>query len=180
MRHLGWLVLTALCLVLSPGRPRAAEVQPTQATQQTPITISSDSLEINRKARIAVYKGNVVATDKGRGLTILANQIEFFFDDAMQEVERAAATGNVRLTYGERRGTADQAEYYPAESRALLLGHPRVWQNSDVVTGCRITLLLREDRSQVDACEGERVNAVLYPKQGQGPAEQLRGTAPRR
>ncbi len=177
MRRLGWLLLTGLLLAFGSGRAWAADVQP---TQQTPITISSDSLEINRKARLAVYKGNVVASDKGRGLTILANQIEFFFDDAMEEVQRAVATGNVRLSYGDRRGSAEQAEYYPLENRAVLLGHPRVWQNDDVVTGCRISLLLRDDRSQVDACEGERVNAVLYPKRGQGPAEQPRGTAPRK
>jgi lipopolysaccharide export system protein LptA len=51
----------------------------------------------------------------------------------------------------------------------VLVGHPKVWQNDDVVTGCKITLLLREDRHQVEGCEGERVNAVLYPKQrGEG------------
>jgi lipopolysaccharide export system protein LptA len=43
-----------------------------------------------------------------------------------------------------------------------------VWQENDVVTGCRITLLLREDRSQVEGCDGERVNAVLYPKRDEG------------
>ncbi len=174
MKRRGWLLLVGLLLTLWPGYLRAAEVQ------QTPITISSDSLEINRKARVAVYEGNVVASDKGRGLTISAGQIEFFFDDKMEEVERAVATGNVRLSYGQRRGTADQAEYFPGEARAVLLGHPRVWQNNDVVTGCRITLWLREDRSQVDGCEGERVNAVLYPKRGQGPAEPPRSTAPRK
>ncbi len=174
MKRRGWPFLLALLLALWPGQLRAAEVQ------QTPITISSDSLAINRKARLAVYEGNVVASDKGRGLTILANKIEFFFDDKMEEVERAVASGNVRLSYGERRGTGDQAEYLPRESRAVLVGHPRVWQDNDVVTGCRITLWLREDRSQVDGCEGERVNAVLYPKQGQGAADQPRGPAPRK
>jgi lipopolysaccharide export system protein LptA len=44
----------------------------------------------------------------------------------------------------------------------------KVWQNSDVISGCKITLLLRDDRSQVEGCEGERVNAVLYPKRGDG------------
>jgi lipopolysaccharide export system protein LptA len=170
----GWLLLVALLLSPWPGHLQAAEVQ------QTPITISSDSLQIDRKARLAVYKGNVVASDKGRGLTISAAQIEFFFDDKMEEVERAVATQNVRLSYGQRRGTADQAEYFPAETRAVLLGHPRVWQNNDVITGCRITLWLREDRSQVDGCEGERVNAVLYPKRGEGLAEPPRSTAPRK
>ncbi len=138
------------------------------AENRSPITISADALEVNRKGRVAVYRGNVAANDRGRGISILADQIEFFFDERMEDLERAIAVGNVRLSYGERRGVAERAEYYPTESRAVLIGHPKVWQNNDVVSGCKITLFLRDDRSQVEGCEGERVNAVLYPKRGEG------------
>jgi len=160
MRACRFLIVLLLA-VGAPGLLRAAE-------QRAPITISADSLEVNRKAHVAVYQGNVAANDRARGFSILADRIEFYFDDNMEEVQRAAAAGNVRLSYGERRGVAERAEYYPGEDRAVLLGHPKVWQENDMVTGCRITLLLREDRSQVDACDGERVNAVLYPKRDEG------------
>jgi lipopolysaccharide transport protein LptA len=156
-----WLLICLLVVAGAPGFLRAAE-------QRAPITISADSLEVNRKAHVAIYQGNVAANDRARGFNILADRIEFYFDDNMEEVQRAAAAGNVRLSYGERRGVAERAEYYPGEDRAVLLGHPKVWQESDMVTGCRITLLLREDRSQVDGCDGERVNAVLYPKRDEG------------
>ena len=162
MTPVRWFLLFSVLLLVMPGTPRAAE-------ERTPLSISADSLEVNRKDRVAVYRGNVAANDKGRGLSIQADQIEFFFDEKMEEVERALATGNVRIAYGERRGVAQRAEYFPGDNRAVLLGHPRVWQDSDVVTGCKITLLMREDRSQVDGCEGERVNAVLYPKRGGEP-----------
>jgi len=148
-------------LFFLPVAPRAAE-------EKSPITISADTLEVSRKDHVATYRGNVAANDRSRGISILADQIEFFFDERMEEVERALAVGNVRISYGERRGVAERAEYYPAESRAVLLGHPKVWQNTDVITGCRITLFFREDRSQVAGCDGERVNAVLYPKRGEG------------
>jgi lipopolysaccharide transport protein LptA len=138
------------------------------AEERTPITISADTLEVNRKARLAIYRGNVAANDRSKGISILADRIEFYFDERMEDVERAVAAGNVRLTYGERRGVGERAEYYPAESRAVLIGHPKLWQNNDTISGCKITLLLREDRSQIDGCEGERVNAVLYPKRGEG------------
>jgi lipopolysaccharide transport protein LptA len=159
--RVGRLLILLLLAVGAPGLLQAAE-------QRAPITISADSLEVNRKAHVAVYQGNVAANDRARGFSILADRIEFYFDDNMEEVQRAAAAGNVRLSYGERRGVAERAEYYPGEDRAVLLGHPKVWQENDMVTGCRITLLLREDRSQVDACDGERVNAVLYPKRDEG------------
>lgn len=160
MRRSLWLLLPVTLL--------GAVVMSWAAEERSPITISADTLEVNRKARVAIYQGNVAANDRGRGFSILADRIEFYFDDRMEEVERAAAEGNVRLSYGERRGVAERAEYFPGEQRAILLGHPKVWQENDVVTGCRITLLLREDRSQVDGCDGERVNAVLYPKRDEG------------
>jgi lipopolysaccharide export system protein LptA len=163
------LVLPLLFLAAAPGVLRAAE-------QRAPMTISADSLEVSRKARVAIYQGNVAANDRGRGLSILADRIEFYFDENMEQVQHAVALGNVRLSYGERRGVAERAEYFPGEDRAVLLGHPKVWQESNVVTGCRITLFLREDRSQVDGCDGERVNAVLYPKRDEG---QPPGGAPR-
>lgn len=169
MRRSGWLLLALTVLPLPAPSSWAAE-------ERSAITISADTLEVNRKLRVAIYQGNVAANDRARGLSILADRIEFSFDDRMEEVEQATAVGNVRLSYGERRGVAERAEYFPREDRAVLLGHPKVWQESDMVTGCKITLLLREDRSQVDGCDGERVNAVLYPKRGEG---RDRGGAPR-
>jgi len=168
MRWPGMLVAATLAL-LGALPARAAD-------EKSAVTISADSLEVNQKTRTAVYRGNVAANDRARGVIILANQMEFFFDEKMQDIDRALASGNVRLSYGERRGVAERAEYFPQESRAVLIGHPKVWQDNDVVTGCRITLYLREDRSRVDGCEGERVNAILYPKRG----EEAPPAAPRR
>jgi len=155
-------LVAAICVSLLAPVVWAAE-------QRAPITISADNLEVNRKARVAIYRGNVTATDRARGLSILADQIEFFFDEKMEDLERADAAGNVRLSFGERRGTSERVQYFPGESRAVLIGHPKVWQDSDVITGCKITMFLRDDRSRVDGCEGERVNAVFYPRRGEAP-----------
>jgi lipopolysaccharide transport protein LptA len=157
----GWTAAAVLC-VAAAGVSWAAEVR-------SPITISADNLDVDRKGRVAVYRGNVAAVDKGRGLSILANQIEFFFDERMEDLERAVATGDVRIAFGERRGASERAEYTPRDARVVLLGHPKLWQDSDVVTGCKISLLLREERSTVEGCQGERVNMVLYPKRGETP-----------
>ncbi len=165
MKRVRWSVVLFGLLLPVPGVAGSAD-------ERLPITIAADTLEVSRKSRLAVYRGNVVANDRARGVSILADRIEFYFDERMETVQRAVAAGNVRLAYGERRGAGERAEYYPAESRAVLVGHPRIWQDNDVVSGCKITLLLREDRSQIDGCEGERVNAVLYPRRGEGtPAE---------
>jgi len=168
MKRVHWWLMVAALVGTTSGFAPAAE-------ERAPVTISADSLEVNRKTRLAIYQGNVVANDRGRGLTILADRIEFLFDERMEDIDQANATGNVRLSYGERRGVAERAEYYLREGRAVLLGHPKVWQENDVISGCRIILLFREDRSQVEGCEGERVNAVLYPKQSQDRAPGVTG-----
>lgn len=172
----------ALLAVVVGDSALAGERRPAPDPRQTadsrePITISADALEVSRKDRVAIYEGNVVANDKGRGFSILANRVEFYFDEKMEDVERAMAVGNVRISFGERRGTGERAEYFPREERAVLMGHPKVWQDNDMVTGCKITLLLKEDRSRVDGCDGERVNAVFYPRRGEGG---IPGAAPRR
>lgn len=172
--------MTRLACILLVVLAGLAPLPARGAQERIPITISSDSLEVNRKGRLAVYRGNVAAVDRGRGLSILADQIDFLFDERMEELERATAVGNVRITYGERRGVSERAEYFPGESRVVLQGHPKVWQESDVVTGCRIVLHLRDDRSTVEGCAGERVNVVLYPKRGEGPAPAPAPAAPRR
>jgi len=169
MREYGWVLAAILCGVAAVGPAWAAE-------ERSAITISADSLDVNRKGRVAAYRGNVSAVDRGRGLSILADQIDFLFDERMEELERAIATGNVRITYGERRGASERAEYTPKDSRVVMQGHPKIWQDSDVVTGCKISLLLREERSMVEGCQGERVNVVLYPKRSEAPTPQ----APRR
>ena len=97
----------------------------------------------------------------------------------MEELDRAIATGNVRITFGDRRGASERAEYTPKDSRVVLQGHPKIWQDSDVVTGCKISLLLREERSMVEGCQGERVNVVLYPKRGETPPSKPAAPAPR-
>ncbi len=166
------LVLGGLLGVVACGAALAGERRPPAdprqpADSREPISISADTLEVSRKDRLAVYEGNVVANDKARGFSILANRVEFLFDEKREDVERATAVGNVRISFGERRGTGERAEYFPKEERAVLLGHPKVWQDNDVVSGCKITLLLKEDRSRVDGCDGERVNAVFYPRRGE-------------
>jgi lipopolysaccharide export system protein LptA len=129
-----------------------------------PITITSDHLEVNRKLHSAVYTGNVMADDKDRGMVILSDKMEFFFDDKMERIERGLATGNVRITAGDRRITSEQLELFPEQEKAVFTGDPRVWQDNDLITGTKITIFLKEDRAIVEGDPSKRVTAILYPK----------------
>lgn len=165
-------VMVPVCLGLLVGSGSAQEKQ----KGRKPITITADHLEANRKLHSAVYTGNVMADDKERGMVILSDKMEFLFDEKMERIERGIATGNVRLTAGDRRITSDQAELFPAEDKAVFTGDPRVWQDNDLITGTKITIFLKEDRAIVEGGPSKRVTAILYPK-SEGVEKSKSGTA---
>jgi lipopolysaccharide export system protein LptA len=39
-----------------------------------------------------------------------------------------------------------------------------VWQGADLVSGERITLFVKEDRSIIEGSKDKRVSATIYPK----------------
>lgn len=161
-------------LVLNLGLPLGLGLAQEKQKTTKPLTITADRLEVNRKLHKAIYSGNVMADDKDKCMVILSDQMEFFFDDNMEQIQKGVASGNVRITAGQRRSTSDQLELFPAEDKAILTGDPRVWQDNDLVTGTKITLFLKEDRAVVEGGPAKRVTAVLYPRQGgaeQGTSE---------
>ena len=162
MSHRRWIaaVIVPVSLGLLVGSGLAQEKQ----KGKKPITITSDLLEVNRKLHSAVYSGNVMADDKDRGMVILSDKMEFSFDEKMEQIEKGLASGNVRITAGDRRATCDHLELFPREEKAVLTGDPRVWQDNDLITGTKITIFLKEDRAIVEGSPSKRVTAILYPK----------------
>ncbi|MBI2081573.1 MAG: lipopolysaccharide transport periplasmic protein LptA [candidate division NC10 bacterium] len=163
-----------VAVLLAAAAPAAAEAPPTvagggRAPKAGAITITADRLEVDRKAHTATYAGNVVARDSA--LTILADRMEFTFDEAMQEVRTVRATGRVRIAeQGGREATADAATYFAREEKVLLEGNARAWQEENVVTGTTMTLYLREDRHVVEGEGNARVHAIIYPRRDPGGA----------
>lgn len=174
MNHGGWAatVIVLMNLILLVGPVCAQE----QQKGKSPITITSDRLEVNRKLHSAIYAGNVMVDDKEKDLVILSDKMEFLFDEKMERIEKGVATGNVRITKGEKKGTGDQLELFRDENRAVLTGDPRVWQDNDLITGTKITVFLKEDRAIVEGGPSKRVTAILYPK-AEG-AERSKSEAP--
>jgi len=159
-----------------PGGGTAAQA----GGERKPVTISADRLEVDRKNFVARYSGNVVATDRGRCMTIIANEMEFNFDQKMEEIQKAVAQGQVQIAYRDKKSVSDRAEYYPKEDRAVLTGRPKVWQENDLLVGSRITLLFKEDRSIVESDGKQRVQAVFNSggrdqRQAKRPAPASRG-----
>lgn len=171
MRALGGLAAVLLlgmggaALAQAPGGAAGA---PPATGERKPVTISADRLEVDRRNYIARYLGNVVATDREKCITIIADEMEFNFDAKMEEIQKAVAQGQVRISYRDKKSVSDRAEYYPKEDRAVLTGRPKVWQEDDLLVGSKIILLFKEDRSIVESDGRQRVQAVFRGRRDQG------------
>ena len=151
-----------------PERPAAAAPSPTapgagQEGRNAPVTVNADQLENLQKEGLAVFTGNVVASQNGS--TQYADRMEVYLDDKGERVLRIISTGNVKIVTEDcRTGTAKRAEYYDDDQKLLLIGDAKVWQEDNVVTGERIVMFLADDRSEVEAGPQGRVKSVFYPK----------------
>ncbi len=157
------------------GKPRPATpaAAPASEGKNGPVVVDSDSLESMQKEGLSIFKGNVVA--KQNNSVQYADRMEVYTDAKSDRIERVVSTGNVRIiTRDCRMGTASRTEYYDAEQRVVLIGNARVWRESDVVTGERITMYLAEDRSLVEGGKQERVKAIFYPSGSDRPKPQIK------
>jgi lipopolysaccharide export system protein LptA len=148
------------------SKAAAPPSDPAKDDKNAPVVVDADSLDSFQKQGLAIFKGNVIARQNNS--VQYADKMEVYTDSKTDRVERVVSTGNIRIiTRDCRMGTAERAEYYDAEQRVVLIGNARVWRDSDVVTGERITIYIAEDRSVVEGGKQERVKAIFY-QQGQG------------
>ena len=166
-RSAGW-TCSALFL-LSATSAMAGEIPSESKDAGRPTTVTADHLEVSRKERRAIYTGNVVATTTD--LTVVADRMEFYFDEKMEAVERMVAIGNVQVSRSDgTRAVSQQVTYDVLQERVVLEGQAVAWLRGNKVSGMRITLFIAEDRELVQGDERERVTVVIYPKQQQEQA----------
>jgi lipopolysaccharide export system protein LptA len=127
-----------------------------------------------QKDNSVFFSGRVVA--KQGILTIHSDELTVYYaaDDTggkdvkakeSKEIKRMFAKGNVKIVQKDWVATGDTAEYFDAERKVVIVGHTKVWQDNNMVTGDRFVLFLDEGKSIVehDQKKGERVKAFFYP-----------------
>lgn len=72
-----------------------------------------------------------------------------------KEISYIEAKGRVRIEKGESRATSQHALYNKAEEKVILTGSPVAWQAGTRISGPKMTMFLRENRSVVEG--GTRV-----------------------
>jgi lipopolysaccharide export system protein LptA len=173
-----WGFTSALLLV---GSTIVSAAPPPESSLTSPaeIIITSESLVFRDHENTALFTGKVVMT-KG-DFVMRADQMVVYFDGAPpassaqksrttgtpsspaatgplafgnRAVSLMDATGNVVIQRGEKRAQSKKAVYHQQDETLVLTGDPVAWEEGYRVTGTKMTLFLKEDRSMV---EGSRV-----------------------
>jgi lipopolysaccharide export system protein LptA len=156
------ILMTGLMLLILLPMLSFAEGQQPVARNEEPIKIKSDKLHADNERKMATFTGNV-ATRQG-DLTIYSDKLVVYYSEEDDELSTAEVFGNVRIFQGDRRAQSDHGIYDAKKSTLVLDGNPKVFQNSDTITGKIITYYLDEDKSIVTSGDGSRVEALIHPK----------------
>lgn len=155
------LLLSGL-IVLSFTRLLYGETKLPASRNSEPIKIKSDQLLTDNNLKVATFTGNVVA--RQGDLTIYSDKMIINYSDDEGGISSSEVFGNVRIIQEERRGQADHGIYDAKRATITLDGNPKVFQNSDTISGKTIIYYLDQDKSEVTSGSGSRVEAVIHPK----------------
>src|SRR5210317_2156296 len=104
--------------------------------------ITSDRLDFDYKRMVAVFSGNVVAVDPE--VRITTDKLTMAFGDD-QQIKLVTCSGKVRVSYQDKKASADKAVYQARKGEVELLGNAKLTRGSDTVIGDRIVFNLHNE-----------------------------------
>ena len=129
-------------------------------SSQQPINITSDRMEADNRHRTVNFFGNVVA--KREDMVIFSDRISTLYTEK-GKIKKIVAQGNVKINQNGRIATCQKATFFQLSQKIVLTGKPKVWQGNNIISGGKITILLNEDRLNIERGKQNRVNAIIYP-----------------
>ena len=114
-----------------------------------PVRIQAERLEADNQAGVLIFTGSVLL--RQGDLVLSTDRVEAYFNPQNREVTRITATGNVKMSQGDRIAVGDRAEYDVPAEIMVLTGSPRLIQGEDQVEGERIRVDLARNRYEVES-----------------------------
>lgn len=142
---------------------------------KAPIEIVADSLVVRQDERLAIFSGNVDATQGERSLR--ADELKVFYAEERsaggQGIRRIEATGRVLVAEPGQTAQGDRGVYDPVAGRIQLDGNVVLTRGDNVVRGGQLEMDLVTGTAVVRAARpggppGERVRALFVPQEGRG------------
>jgi len=168
------LAVLLLVAIVAPGAPesRAQPLLPGQ-DESAPIEIVADTLVVHRGERLAVFSGNVDATQGERSLR--ADELKVFYGEERpgggQGIRRIEAIGRVVIAEPGQTAQGDRGVYDPEAGKIRLDGNVVLTRGDNVVRGGQLEMDLATGTAVVRAAKpggapGERVRALFVPREG--------------
>ena len=112
----------------------------------SPLYIKANSLLVNSKKRMFIYKDQVEAI---RGDMVINAELLNGYYDENDELEKVVCTGNVRITKGEAlNASSNRAEYKVKEGILEMTEGPQLFQRGNLLLADKVLIFVEEDRSE--------------------------------
>jgi len=126
-------------------------------TSDRPIKITSKTLEADNKRNMVTFKGDVVA--KQDDMVIFSDIMRVNYE-SKGGIRRISASGDVKMTQKDRIATGEKIVFYNPEQKIVMTGNPRIWQDDNLISCEKVTVLLEEDKIFFEG----KVDSTIYPK----------------
>lgn len=147
-----------------------------QGQTTVPTSIEAPALIYTAKDRVAHYRGGVAL--RRPGMELRSQELRAYFreqakdgaPEGQRNLEWARAEGDVRIletrAARQRRGSADQADYWPDEDKVVLNGSPAEFRDSvkGVTRGQRLIYYSKEDRLLVEGAAAQPAESRIRRK----------------
>jgi lipopolysaccharide export system protein LptA len=134
-----------------------------------PIQIESDNLEIREQEKKALFDGNVKVA-QGQ-MTLEATHMTVYYKSGTKsiaagggDIDRIEVSGSVKLASATQKATADTGSFNMISEVLVLNGNPVVLsEGGNVFTGCKLTVQMKSGLANLGSC-GKRVKILIDPK----------------
>lgn len=133
-----------------------------------PIQIESDDLEIREQEKKALFKGNVRVVQGD--MTLQAGDMTVFYKSGTKsiagggsDIDRIEVSGNVKLSSATQNATADTGSINMVSEVLELNKNVVLTEGGNVFTGCKLTVQMKSGLANLKSC-GTRVKILIDPK----------------
>ncbi len=169
MRRLAAMILSAVML----AAPAAAQSTKDLLDSDQPIEINADSLEVQQDQQLAVFRGNVDAT-QGR-IKLKANELRVHYADGESggadgltgSIRRIDAVGDVFIWSPTETAQGDLGVYDVGAKQITLTGAVVLTRGENVLRGKRLVMNTATGVSRMDAGGGRVKGLFVPPKKSQ-------------
>lgn len=151
------------------AQDRSSKINGLALSNEKPIQIESDNLEIREQEKRALFDGNVKVV-QGTMTLKAAHMVVFYKGDSGSvtagkgDIDKIEVNGSVSLLSGTQSARGDEGAFDMRSEVLTLKGKQVVLSDgSNIFTGCKLTVQMKSGQAKLDSC-GARVRISIDPQ----------------